>query len=345
MARGGGRSGGGRSFGGGSRSSFGGGVRRSSSGRSSLGGGRSSFSGGRNDFRIHSRPSAPRPYYGGRRTTHVHYHTGGGYGGYSNRATSVGGGGGTSGCLTVIVMALVFIVLIAILSGGFNTTNTNYIEDDVLEQYAEDAYIEEFGNKDGYLIVVCTEDADGANDVFCSKYRGDVSGIMSHYDDRVWEAYNANYNDDLGVQLGMTLSTVAAQMEADGVEPLNGGLFDRSFYKDEIDWVDSDSKLKQGGEDFFDASGIQVRIRLVEYKSFVGDYVETTNGLTKVSIGFIIAAAVVAVVWILFKWWQARKKQKNIEDENTIKILNTPLESFGDKELAETMKNYDTGDE
>lgn len=343
MARGGGRSGGGRSFGGGSRSSFGGGVRRS--GSSGRGG---SFGGGRSNYGFRSRPSAPRHHYGGRRTTHVHYHTGGGYGGYggyTTRTTSGGSGCGTTGCSTVFVVALVFIILIAVMSGGFNTTSTNYIEDEVLEQYAEDAYVEEFGNKDGYLIVICTEDKDGYNDVFCSKYRGDVSSIMAHYDDYVWEAYNANYNADLGIQLGMTLSTVAAQMEADGVEPLDGGTFDRAFYKDKIDWVDSDSKLKQGGEDFFDASGIQVRIRLVEYKSFVGDYVETTNGLTKVSIGFVIAAAVVAVVWILFKWWQARKKQKNIEDENTIKILNTPLESFGDKDLAETMKNYDTGDE
>ncbi len=343
MARG-GRSGGSRSFGGGSRSSFSGSVHRSSrsGGRGSnhvgSGGGFGGF-GGYNSFghRHHHH------YYGGRRTTHVHYHTGSGYstGGTTYRS---GGGGSASGCLTVIIIFIVMIVLMSVLSGGFTTQNAQYIETEVLEKYTEDAYIEEFGNKDGYMIVICTDDEDGYEDVGCSKYRGDVADLLDMYDGAFWTAYDANYNDDLGIQLGAALTATAKEMVADDVKPLDGGSFDKTFYKDEIDWVDSDSALRKGAEAFYEASGIQVRIRLVEYKSFVDDYVETTNGLTKVFIGLVIAAGVVGVVFIMFKWWQARKKQKNIEDENTIKILNTPLESFGDKDLAETMNKYDTGD-
>ncbi len=332
MGRG-GRSGGGGGFRGSSGRSFGGSVHRSS--RSSVGRS-SSFSGfGRTGYRSPT-------YYSPRRTTHVHYHTGPNVG--VTRTTTSGtssSSDGGCGCLVVLGIALILMfILIAMGNGGFTISNSTEVDEEVLQAYAEDAYIEEFGSKEGYMLVICS--ADGETDVSCSKYRGsEIVGIMDNYDDEFWQAYTVNFSQDLGLQLGESLSDVAKLMRNDGVKPISGGSFDRSFFKDELDWVDSESHLRKGAEEFFEASGIQVRIRLVDYNDIKGDYIETTNTFTQVLKVLVIGVVIVIVIVLLINWWKARKKQKNIEDENAIKILNTPLESFGDKELAETMEKYD----
>lgn len=43
-----------------------------------------------------------------------------------------------------------------------------------------------------------------------------------------------------------------------------------------------------------------------------------------------IVLGVVVILIVLFQWWKAKKRQRNIEDENTKEILNTPLETFND---------------
>ncbi len=355
---GGGRSfgGGSRSFGGGSRSSFGGSVHRSSRPGSSRGTSSSFKSTGSSFNRGHSYfrgPGLYNSFWGfGAPRTHLHIHTGnvGGMGGVGESGTRSSGGnggaGGTggSGCsvfLTIFVILLLMVLLFSCSTGLMNSTSGRYIEEDVLEEYTEDAYEEEFGDKDGYLIVLCAKLEGEYDEMVCTRFRGAPAEIMEIYDDTFWQYFDDNYNDDLGIQFGAALSLTAEEMVEDGVEPLDGGMFDSTFYEDSIGYVDSGSRLKAAGEEFFEASGIQVRIRLVAYEDFRDDYVETTNGLTKVFVALVIAAAILALVYLLFRWWQAKKKQKNIEDENTIKILNTPLESFGDLDLEKTMEKYD----
>ena len=46
-------------------------------------------------------------------------------------------------------------------------------------------------------------------------------------------------------------------------------------------------------------------------------------------IGVFIVFGVLAIVLLLFVFWSKRKKQKNLEAEQTEKILSTPLETFG----------------
>lgn len=55
----------------------------------------------------------------------------------------------------------------------------------------------------------------------------------------------------------------------------------------------------------------------------------------------VIAAAVIVVLIILFIWWRARKKQKNKEQEDLERMLNKPLDTFGDKEMDDLTKKYD----
>ena len=60
-----------------------------------------------------------------------------------------------------------------------------------------------------------------------------------------------------------------------------------------------------------------------------------------VLIVVVVAAAVVLVVVLLYKWWKRAKEQKNREAEQAQKILNTPLETFGDLDAEERAKKYE----
>jgi uncharacterized membrane protein len=53
-----------------------------------------------------------------------------------------------------------------------------------------------------------------------------------------------------------------------------------------------------------------------------------------------IALAIAAIILILFLFWRERIKQKNRKAEQDAKILETPLERFGDPEVDELEKKY-----
>ena len=46
---------------------------------------------------------------------------------------------------------------------------------------------------------------------------------------------------------------------------------------------------------------------------------------------------------LFFNWWKKAKAQKNLEDQKTAEILNTPLETFGDSEAEDLAKKYEKG--
>ena len=54
-----------------------------------------------------------------------------------------------------------------------------------------------------------------------------------------------------------------------------------------------------------------------------------------------VVAGVVLVAALAFTWWKKAKAQKNLEDQRTAEILNTPLEKFGDSEAEELAKKYE----
>ncbi len=55
----------------------------------------------------------------------------------------------------------------------------------------------------------------------------------------------------------------------------------------------------------------------------------------------LIVIGVLAIIIVAFVFWRSHKKQKNIEAEQTQRILETPLETFGDDEAAERAKKYE----
>lgn len=60
--------------------------------------------------------------------------------------------------------------------------------------------------------------------------------------------------------------------------------------------------------------------------------------------GAIILGIILATVLGIFlvKYLKKKGEQKKIEDENTENILNVPLETFGDKEMDDLTKKYDS---
>jgi type II secretory pathway pseudopilin PulG len=58
----------------------------------------------------------------------------------------------------------------------------------------------------------------------------------------------------------------------------------------------------------------------------------------------LIIFGVLAIALLFFVFWSKRKKQKNLEAEQTEKILNTPLETFGG-EAAELAGKYQDDEE
>ena len=98
--------------------------------------------------------------------------------------------------------------------------------------------------------------------------------------------------------------------------------------------------LVDGLKAFYNATGIQAFVVLVNYSTLPGVVVSTGNNSTVLKT-FIIAVAVIIVLIILFKWWKKKQQRKKEEAEQTERILNTPLEKFGTSEVDDLMNKYD----
>jgi heme/copper-type cytochrome/quinol oxidase subunit 2 len=55
----------------------------------------------------------------------------------------------------------------------------------------------------------------------------------------------------------------------------------------------------------------------------------------------IIGVVIIVVLLILVSFWKARTKQKNKEQEDLERTLNTPLEEYGDSTLNDLKDKYD----
>ncbi len=224
---------------------------------------------------------------------------------------------------------------------------SNLVSGEVVEQYAIDVCEDEFGENDyGAVFVIAVGDSP-SDEYYSCAYRTNVADIMDEYVDYFYDAYDEYYQDDVGKQVGLALLKTAERVEDDDVTPYRGQSFRSSSYRDELDYFTTVTTLKDGMEAFYDATGIQMYILTTEYDSFSDDYTSSTasNVLSKIIKVAIICVTVVVLAVIAVKFWKAKKKQKNIEAENTAKILNTPLESFGDIELENLQKKYDSADD
>ena len=54
-----------------------------------------------------------------------------------------------------------------------------------------------------------------------------------------------------------------------------------------------------------------------------------------------VVIGIIVVIAVLFTWWKHIKKQKNLEAEQTEKILNAPIEKYSDSEVENLAEKYD----
>lgn len=333
----------GRSGGGGGGHSGGshGGSHHSSSHHSSVG--RSSSS-----SHSYSRPSSSRP--GGYRPSGGYGYSSGynsgyrrgyrrGYGsgyGYNTRpgynAAPRPAGGSPAGCLSFIVImfiVMIFMIGAAAFGGGTMTDNN-------LAEYTQDQYKEIFGAREDCMLMVLVDDDEGSGQI---TYGNKANGIMDRYVDVLWDNYDANWDNDLGIQIkGMFYDTIADMRKAGNVKKISSEKsFTSSCYKDNLNWVDTKANLVDGVEAFYNETGIQAYILFVKPKTVA----KATNKSTGVLKVLIIAVAVIIVISILFTWWKKRVAQKNKEQEDLEHILNTPLETFGTTEMQDLEAKYE----
>lgn len=276
----------------------------------------------------------PRPGYN--RTVHRHYHYNVGPHGYNYGPGAPPppprGSAGTnaSGCLSIIITMIIFMAIcgaLAMFSGGSSGGD--------IGEFANQKYDDIFKEREDGLLIVISED-----DVCEAIYGNNSARIMDNYMDYLWERYDANYNNDLGIQLGTMFADVSNTIRSDAVSPIKSEKkFSRDCYRDDINWVDTKTNLMSGAEMFYDTTGIQPYVLLVKnstIKANSGSGPQTRKVVTVL----IVAITFIVIVSILFSWWKKRVAQKNKEQEDLEKILSKPLESFGDP-LKDLESKYD----
>lgn len=345
MARsfGGGRSGGGRSFGGGGGRSFGGGGRSfggSRSGRSFGGGSGRSFGG---------TPPAGRPATGGffhrriprTRTVFVPIGRWGGSGGSGGSGGDGGGHSSFLGCVSALVGLVIFFFIVSFLLNSLGNSSsvipstvkreplpegsvveTGYFTDElgwISDSSALTAGMEQFYRETGvqpYLYLFDNIDgnynpSDAQVEAFAHSVYDRLFEDEAHLLVLFWEYGNQHQTWYLpGTQASAVIDTEAGDILIDNIE--------RYYY---------DRSLNE--ETFFSKAFSDTAQRIMKV---------TTSPLTVIGISI----AVVAVLVILFTWWKRAKEEKRREQERMKEILETPLESFGDLETEEIAKKYES---
>ncbi len=350
MGRGGAGGGGGRSSGGGS---FGG-------SRSSGGHRGGSFGGGRGGFTGSSRSggSAPRGGFGGSSPRY-----GGGFGGFGGPPPRYGGGyggfggppprrtGRRGGCLlpTVLINLLLIIVLISVflaVSGMFKSdlsvtkstvtreklssdavVTTGYYEDHLgwvesgsrLEQGMKHFFSETGVQPYLYL----TDSVNGSarpTDAEMESFAGALYDELFEDEGHLLVVFQ-EHNED-----GQYLAWCVAGKQAKTV-------FDNEARDIFFDYLDSYYVSDLDTSDYFSTVFEKTADRMMEV---------TRSPLVTI----VVVLGVVAVLLILFTWWKKAKKQKNLEAEQTERILNTPLDTSPTKsrEVEELEKKYTQSD-
>jgi uncharacterized membrane protein len=384
---GGSRGGGGRSMGGGSRSgagrSMGGGASRgsssgsrgasssfggssgssSSSGRSMgsrSGSGRSFSSAGPNRHTSSGGNNTSRPTgssggfgggFGGGPIGGGHHHHGPIFRSYGPRVPRHSYAGprysrGSSGCLTtfLIIFAIIFVAALfgSNNSNSYQNSNTtitsNSVKREPLEKGAvkETAYYEDnlnwinnttklqtglknFYNLTGIQPFILLVDSIGNDptdeeiDAYANKYYDE------HFEDEAHLLFI--YIEDIDYSYGIVGSRGKTIMDQEAWDILYD--YSQNYWHSDLEDEDMFAKV------FTDAG-----------ERIMSDPNAGTKMKTSVIKVLVIAIAVIIIISILRKWQKDRALQKQKEDENLKDILNTPLETFGSKEMDDLIDKY-----
>lgn len=355
MARGGG--GGGRS-GGGHRS--GGGMRSSSSHRS--GGSRGGFSGGRSSYGGGPRPGGPggyhhRPPHHGPHHHHHYHHHGPHHYHHGPRPYRRSSGCGSLAALIIVVLIITFaaartmlISSCSMLSGCFGgsmvnisgTQSTKEREklDRELVNFSNEWYTDELGwiEFEGDLISGMEHFYDKTG-IQPYLYLVNSNGTMSadEMNEFAHSTYDELFNDE-GHMLVCYFSCVN-----DGPWLVEGDLYLVTGQATELIMDDEAQKIFWSTYDYYyEDSNLSI-------EEFYGNTFRTAGDKImagpipwrNVIIVVVIVIGVVVALVIFVNWWKARTKQKNKEQEDLERMLDKPLETFGDQSLNDLKDKYD----
>lgn len=329
MARGGGGGGhSGRSFGG------------SHSGRSFSGGGgrSSSFGGG-----FSSGPSHHSSYYGGSRSSY--------YGRPTRRVYYGSRGSSPCGCMFgFLIFAMIFIGgLFSALGGslGSNITKSNEKRekmDTSNTTYSNTWFVDELGwlgrgskLRDGLESFYKKTGVQPL--VYLAEYKEDYDINNDTYMfNKAEELYKELFGSDEGHLLFVYYACkddYPSLMDGQ-VELICGKQTNIVMDENALDILESSYNYYYYGD-----ASISVEEMLA--KTFTKAGKEIMKGPIRVRYVVIIIVSVVGaivVISLLFKWWKARKAQKNKEAEDLERILSKPLETFGKSDVDDLKDKY-----
>lgn len=322
-SRGGGFSGGGRSSGG-----FSGGFSSGRSGRSWGG----SYGG---SYRTRSYSRGPvfinmsSRHYGGRPSRYY------------------GGGGGGCGTVFGVMVAIMIIIMVLfpVVRSSFGGGSTDIAASTVERQPLPAGSVNETGYYTDECGWISSESrlTDGLKTFYrltgvqpyvyiASEVNGSVRPSIDEIQSYSETLYDQLFTDEAhfllvfcddgagGYRCGYTVGSAAKTvMDQEAVGILNDYL-DR-YYNSDV-----------GDEEFFSLSFEKTAERIMTV---------TKSPWPTVLIVVAVTAGVVLVVVLAFSWWKKAKAQKNLEDQRTAEILNTPLEKFGDDAAEELAKKYE----
>ena len=310
---------------------------------SSSGSRRSSSSSRRTSSRSHSssssrssssRSSSSRSYssshnsynYG---TNHNNSH----YNGHHSHYYGSHGTGLLSGLLSRVLSTVVFLIIFVVLIfGKSNKISSTNIDEKTVEQYANTQYSKLFNDESHLLLVYAYLDRNETDTATLSFGYDSSELISSELENYFWNRYEINYSSDLNESewLGNTFKETAENYN--DTEKLNSfDKFDKNCYKDNLGWIKSNEKeaLINGCESFYNKTGIQPYILLINYEDIPGVVVK---GSSNSNFGFVAIIAIVGliIVIVIKRIVKMKIDQKNKEQEDLEKILNTPLEKYSD---------------
>lgn len=359
MARGGfgGGGGGGRSFGGGGGRSFGG---RSGGGGFNRGGGGSNRGGGFGGFGGGGFGGGGfRPPPGGHGHHHHHHHGHGGFGnffmGYGLGRMSGGGGGApppsgggrgcSGGCLTTVIVILIIMVVLSavtnVFSGGIGT-----------------------GGGGVTASTVQREPLPRGSAIETPYYTDELGWVKNP---TTLTAGMKNFYQKTGVQPHLYLTDTIAGSHSPAeaqVEEFAYAAYD-ALFKDEahllvifFEYNNAYHTWYVGGKQaqaVLDAEAMDILLDYIDKyyydqsmtddqmfsKAFDDAGERIMSVTTSPWIPVLIVACVLVIILVAFIFWKSHKKQKNLEAEQTQRIFETPLETFGDSEAEERAKKYE----
>jgi hypothetical protein len=243
----------------------------------------------------------------------------------------------------MFVILFLVICLIALPSFFKTSYSANKIDEEAVSSYAESRY--NFKDE-SHLLLFYTYFEKTDTDYATLVFGHDASDIISNdLEDYFWEVYDDNFYSDLNDSqwLGYTFEDVANEYKrtSNGTKLTTLKNFNKNCYEDSLNFILSNEKsdLIDGCKTFYNATGIQVHIVLMDYEDIPGITVqESTAGRfgNRLLTVVIIAAIIGIIIFIAKKIINKKKKDK----EEMERILNTPLEKYEDFKTEELKDKY-----